>query len=103
MSEQKRAVTWFYNLNKGELLEKLEERGLRIDGAFSILRERLLKYERAGLDSIMDSHADKRAEAGIYTTEDRGDRSRPEPRDTSSDNKEPPARAEWSYQARQPR
>ena len=89
MSEQKRAVSWVYNLNKEELVEKLEERGLRIDGAFSVLRERLLKYERAGLESIMDSHAGKGAEARTNTTEDRGERSRAEPRDASSDSKEP--------------
>ena len=36
----------------------------------------------------MDSHTDKRAEAIINTTEDRGERRRAEPRDTLIDNKE---------------
>ena len=48
-----------------------------------------MKYERAGLESIMESHTDRRAEAGTNVAEDRGERSRVEPRDTLSDSKEP--------------
>ena len=51
--DPRRKESWISKLKKDELIDELAQRGLRVDGSLSVLRERLIRFERVEAERVV--------------------------------------------------